>query len=155
MSARYAYYNDNEPLVASWLGKLISRGLIMDGVVDTRPIQEVEPDDLRGFVRHHFFAGIGGWDYALQLAGWPEEPPVVMGEIYYQPGSLKVWVGVRGIAPDASTGPLVWKLIGDASGITPGGDLIINEDPSYEDIATKPRGAVFDSQAGHIYVPNG
>lgn len=64
-----AYYNEFDPKAAAWLRELIKRGLIMDGEVDDRSILDVEANDLRGFTRHHFFAGIGGWDYALQLAG--------------------------------------------------------------------------------------
>lgn len=64
-----AYYNENDPKTAAWLRELIKAGLIADGEVDTRSIVDVRPDDLRGFVQCHFFAGIGGWSYALRLAG--------------------------------------------------------------------------------------
>jgi DNA (cytosine-5)-methyltransferase 1 len=71
-----AYYNENDPKTAAWLRELIKAGLIADGEVDTRSIVDVEPDDLRGFVQCHFFAGIGGWSYALRLAGWGDDEPV-------------------------------------------------------------------------------
>jgi DNA (cytosine-5)-methyltransferase 1 len=67
-----AYYNENDPKTAAWLRELIKAGLIADGEVDTRSIVDVRPADLRGFVQCHFFAGIGGWSYALRLAGWPD-----------------------------------------------------------------------------------
>jgi len=67
-----AYYNENDPPTAAWLRELIKAGLIADGEVDTRSIVEVQPADLAGFVQCHFFAGIGGWSYALRLAGWPD-----------------------------------------------------------------------------------
>ena len=76
MNAPAAYYNDNEPWVAEKLRELIARGQIMDGEVDERSVTEVEARDLAGFERVHLFAGIGGWDYALQLAGWDAERPV-------------------------------------------------------------------------------
>lgn len=68
------YYNDSEPFVCDWLENLIREKLLPDGVVDRRPIQEVQPSDVQAFTQCHFFAGIGGWAYALQLAGWGDRP---------------------------------------------------------------------------------
>ena len=48
--------------------------LISEGVVDERSITDLRPADLHGFKRVHLFAGIGGWEYALRLAGWSDEP---------------------------------------------------------------------------------
>lgn len=45
-------------------------GLITPGRIDDRSIVDVRPDDVAGLERAHFFAGIGGWDHALNLAGW-------------------------------------------------------------------------------------
>lgn len=56
-----AYYNENEPFAAAWLRELIKANLIAPGEVDERSIEDVEPDDLKGFTQCHFFAGIGGW----------------------------------------------------------------------------------------------
>ena len=64
------YYNDNELFVVQWLRNLIAAGHLPAGDVDERPIQEVQADDLKGYTQCHFFAGIGGWALALQLAGW-------------------------------------------------------------------------------------
>ena len=74
-----AYYNEFDPKAAAWLRELIKAGLIADGEVDERSIELVRPDDLRGFVQCHFFAGIGGWSYALRLAGWPDDREVWTG----------------------------------------------------------------------------
>jgi DNA (cytosine-5)-methyltransferase 1 len=76
---RWAYYNEWDKPTAAWLRELIKRGLIADGEVDDRSIAEVQPDDVRGFKQAHFFAGIGGWSYALRLAGWPDDRPVWTG----------------------------------------------------------------------------
>jgi len=65
----------------------MDKGLIMAGKIDNRSIYDVSPDDLRGFTRVGFFAGIGGWDLALQLAGWPEDRPVWHGSCPCQPFS--------------------------------------------------------------------
>jgi DNA (cytosine-5)-methyltransferase 1 len=74
-----AYYNDNDPFVVAWLRELIKEGLIADGEVDDRSIEDVTAADLRGFTQCHFFAGIGGWSYALRLAGWPDDKLVWTG----------------------------------------------------------------------------
>ena len=81
------YYNDNDPKVCAWLRELIKAGLVADGEVDERSIKEICADDLKGFTQHHFFAGIGGWSYALRLAGWPDDRPVWTGSCPCQPWS--------------------------------------------------------------------
>lgn len=82
-----AYYNEYDPKAAAWIRELIRRGLIADGEVDERSILDVTADDLRGFTQCHFFAGIGGWSYALRLAGWPDDQPVWTGSPPCQPFS--------------------------------------------------------------------
>jgi len=81
------YYNEYEPYAAEWLRNLIKKRLIPNGEVDTRSIIDVSPDDLRGFVQCHFFAGIGGWAYAARLAGWPDDRPLWTGSAPCQPFS--------------------------------------------------------------------
>ena len=83
-----AYYNEIDPYAAEWLHNLIAAGEIAPGDVDERSIEEVSGDDLRGYVQCHFFAGIGGWSYALRLAGWPDERPVWTGSVPCQPFSV-------------------------------------------------------------------
>jgi len=56
--------------------------------IDRRSISEVQPDDLRRFTRCHFFAGIAGWELALQLAGWCDDDPVWTGSCPCQPFSV-------------------------------------------------------------------
>lgn len=82
-----AYYNEIDPFAAAWLRELIKAGHIADGEVDERSVIDVRPDDLRGFTQCHFFAGIGGWSYALRLAGWPDDRPVWTGSCPCQPFS--------------------------------------------------------------------
>ncbi|SDY38202.1 DNA cytosine methyltransferase [Nitrosomonas sp. Nm58] len=69
-----AYYNEFDRDAAAWLRQLINGGLIADGEVDERSITEVEANDLVGFDRCHFFAGVGTWDYCLNEAGWGNRP---------------------------------------------------------------------------------
>lgn len=83
-----AYYNEFDPKAVSWIRQLIANGLIMDGVVDDRSIIDVQQSDLKGFTRHHFFAGIGGWELALQLANWPIDRPVCTASLPCQPFSV-------------------------------------------------------------------
>jgi len=82
-----AYYNEIDPYAAQWLRNLIAAGHIAAGEVDERSIVDVQADDLRGFTQCHFFAGIGGWSYALRLAGWPDDRPVWTGSCPCQPFS--------------------------------------------------------------------
>jgi DNA (cytosine-5)-methyltransferase 1 len=83
-----AYYNEFDPYAAAWLRNLIYAGLIASGDVDERSIVDVRPDDLKGYVQCHFFAGIGGWSYAARLAGWPDERPLWTGSCPCQPFSV-------------------------------------------------------------------
>jgi DNA (cytosine-5)-methyltransferase 1 len=98
-----AYYNEIDPYAAAWLRNLIAAGHIAPGEVDERDIRDVSPDDLRGFVQCHFFAGIGVWSYALRLAGWDDERPVWTGSCPCQPfsagGSKKGFVDERHLWP--------------------------------------------------------
>ncbi|TRW27859.1 DNA cytosine methyltransferase [Klebsiella michiganensis] len=82
-----AYYNEIDPFAAQWLRNLIAAGHIAPGEVDERSIEDVTPDDLRGFTQCHFFAGIGVWSHSLRLAGWPDDRPVWTGSCPCQPFS--------------------------------------------------------------------
>ncbi|EBB7650417.1 DNA cytosine methyltransferase [Salmonella enterica subsp. enterica serovar Oranienburg] len=82
-----AYYNEIDPFAAAWLRNLIDAGCIAPGVVDTRSVEEVTANDLKGFTQCHFFAGIGVWSYALRCAGWPDSRPVWTGSCPCQPFS--------------------------------------------------------------------
>ena len=82
-----AYYNEIEPFAAAWLRNLIAAGHIAPGDVDERSIEDVRPDDLRGYTQCHFFAGIGVWSRALRLAGWPDDRRVWTGSCPCQPFS--------------------------------------------------------------------
>jgi DNA (cytosine-5)-methyltransferase 1 len=82
-----AYYNEIDKGAAEWLRALITEGVIADGDVDERSIEDVRPGELVGYTQCHFFAGIGGWSYALRLAGWPDHEPVWTGSCPCQPFS--------------------------------------------------------------------
>ena len=81
------YYNEFDPNAAAWLRELIAQGSIPNGIVDERSITELTPTDLHGYTQCHFFAGIGGWSLALQLAGIPSSQPLWTGSCPCQPFS--------------------------------------------------------------------
>lgn len=76
------YFNEFEKYPSQWL-----RNLYPKGIIDERSIADVTPNELLGYERCHFFAGIGGWQYALELAGWPVGVPVWTGSCPCQPFS--------------------------------------------------------------------
>ena len=82
------YYNEWDAKAASWLRSLIDKGLLPKGYVDERSITEIEPKELNGYTQCHFFAGIGGWPYALQLAGVSPDQPLWTGSAPCQPFSV-------------------------------------------------------------------
>ena len=83
-----AYYNEPDPFASEWLKILCREGLICDGEVDSRDIQDVDPKDLMGFDQVHLFAGIGTWSYSLRLAGWPDDRKVWTASLPCQPFSI-------------------------------------------------------------------
>jgi len=81
------YYNEHDPKAAAWLRELIAQGHIPPGDVDERSIVDIRPHEIARYTQQHFFAGIGGWSLALQLAGWPTDRPVRTGSCPCQPFS--------------------------------------------------------------------
>ena len=81
-----AWYNENDAFATKWLRLLMQAGQVSRGPVDDRSIAALSPSDCEP--TSHFFAGIGGWDYALQLAGWPSDVPVWTGSCPCQPFSV-------------------------------------------------------------------
>ena len=106
-----AYYNEFDKKAAAWLRELIRRGLIANGDVDERSINDVRADELRGYTQCHFFAGIGGWSLALRLAGWPDDREVWTGSCPCQPFSV-AGKGL-GTADERHLWPVFAKLIAE------------------------------------------
>jgi DNA (cytosine-5)-methyltransferase 1 len=104
-----AYYNEIDPYAAQWLRNLIDAGHIARGDVDERSIVDVRADDLRSYTQCHFFAGIGGWSYALRLAGWDDARPVWTGSCPCQPFSIAG--EVRGVGDERHLWPEWFRLI--------------------------------------------
>lgn len=116
------YYNEFDPKAAAWLRELINAGLIADGEVDERSITDVRADDLRGFNQCHFFAGIGGWSYALRLAGIPDDYPVWTGSCPCQPFSV---AGInKGKSDERHLWPAFYDLIKQCRPVTVFGEQV-------------------------------
>ncbi|QNT79267.1 DNA cytosine methyltransferase [Entomobacter blattae] len=81
-------YNDTDRNANAWLAEIIKNHLLPDGDINEGSISEITPDEVSGYTQCHFFSGIGGWPYALQLAGWPEDMPIWTGSCPCQPYSV-------------------------------------------------------------------
>lgn len=72
-------FNEIDPFCSEWLRKLYPNATVLE--TDVRSLSELDDP------RVHLFAGIGGWEYALELAQWPEAWPVWTGSCPCQPFS--------------------------------------------------------------------
>lgn len=84
---QWAYYNEVDSYAAEWLRNLSRAGHIAPGEVDERSIEDVHPEDVKGFTQCHWFAGIGVWSHALRMAGWEDSRPAWTGSCPCQPFS--------------------------------------------------------------------
>ncbi len=121
-----AYYNEFDEKAAAWLRELIKQGHIAAGDVDTRSIEDVNPDDLRNYTQCHFFAGIGVWSYALRRAGWPDDRPVWTGSCPCQPFSAAGKAG--GFADERHLWPAFHHLIRQCVPPTVFGEQVASKD---------------------------
>jgi DNA (cytosine-5)-methyltransferase 1 len=116
------YYNENDPYTSNWLKKLIANKIIPDGDVDTRSIKDVCASDVLGYTQCHFFAGIAGWSYALQLAKWPINKPVWTGSCPCQPFSVQG--DQKGFKDDRHLWPEFFRLIKECNPATIFGEQV-------------------------------
>jgi DNA (cytosine-5)-methyltransferase 1 len=121
-----AYYNEIDSYAAQWLRNLIAANLIALGDVDERSIVDVQPDDLKAYSQCHFFAGIGGWPYALRLAGWPDDEPIWTGSCPCQP--LSVAGQRKGHADERHLWPAFYRLIAERSPAIVFGEQVASKD---------------------------
>jgi DNA (cytosine-5)-methyltransferase 1 len=83
-----ALYNDNDEACAHVLRALIEDEVIAPGMVDSRSIKDLQPDDIRNFTQVHLFAGGGIWSVAAKLAGWADNRPIWTVSCPCQPFSV-------------------------------------------------------------------
>jgi DNA (cytosine-5)-methyltransferase 1 len=120
------FYNDNDRYVAQWLGNIVAAGHLPQGTVDARGIGEIAPRELRSFRQCHFFAGIGGWPYALALAGWPSDRDVWTASCPCQP--LSSAGQRRGHADERHLWPALYRLIAECRPATIFGEQVASKD---------------------------
>ena len=104
------YYNELELFAVAWLRNLAAAGHISPGRIDGRSIKDVRAADLTEHTRAHFFAGVGGWERALDLAGVPADLSVWTGSCPCQPFSSAG--SKRGTADERHLWP-VWRRLID------------------------------------------
>src|SRR5690348_3762426 len=85
------FYNEIDQFCCAWMSNLMDAGQITPGVINDRSIEELTPEDVKGYDRAHFFAGIACWDYALNQAGWKD-------------GRGSIWTGSCPCQPFSSAG---------------------------------------------------
>ena len=103
------FINEWEPYPAQWIRNLIAANKLPPGEVDGRDVRAIQPAELEGYTQVHLMAGIGGWPYALQLAGWPATEPVWTASLPCQPFSTAGHG--RGTDDERHLWPTVAKLI--------------------------------------------
>lgn len=81
-------YTDMDPFCCSWLEELIKAGCLPKGDVLCADMTEINPESVRKYAQRHWCCGIGGWPYALKLAGWPEDRPIDTASLPCQPFSV-------------------------------------------------------------------
>ena len=119
-------YNEIDAYAAQWLRNLAAAGHLPAGTVDERSILDLDPDDLRPFRQCHFFAGIGGWPYAIHLAGWPDDREVWTGSCPCQP--LSSAGQRRGHADERHLWPAFYRLIAELRPATVFGEQVASRD---------------------------
>lgn len=82
------FYNDIDHSACATLREMIADGIIADGDVDGRDVATIQPRELAGYDRVHLFAGIGGFEIAARLAGWPDGAQLWTGGFPCQPFSV-------------------------------------------------------------------
>jgi site-specific DNA-cytosine methylase len=117
-----AIYSDNDRHAAAWLRELVKDGHLPQGMVNERDIRDLRASDLQSYRQVHLFAGIGGWAYALHLAGWPATRPVWTASCPCQPFSS---AGKRKAGcDDRHLWPHLFRLVGECRPATLFGEQV-------------------------------
>lgn len=118
--SQVAYFNEFDGFASKWLKELFPKSQ-----VDTRSICDVRGSDISQ-IRCHFFAGIAGWEYALQLARWPTNSCVWTGSCPCQPFSIN---GKRkGVSDERHLWPEFRRIITECRPTTIFGEQVAGRD---------------------------
>ena len=123
-----AFYNEIDDYCCAWLSNLMDAGLITPGIISNESIEDLTPAELIGYDRVHLFAGIGVWDYALRLAGWPSNRSVWTLSCPCQPFS-SAGKGA-GFADERHLWPAAYHLIGECKPVELLGEQVASKDAS-------------------------
>jgi len=82
-----AFYNEIDGACVAVLKEQIAHNVIAPGIVESRSIKDINPDDIKHYTQAHFFAGGGFWSVAARLAGWPDDRPLWSASCPCQPFS--------------------------------------------------------------------
>ncbi len=115
-------YNDIDPYCCAWLRNLIAAGHLPNGDVIEGDFQEINVDDIPETA--HFFAGIGGWPYALELVGW--QGPVWTASLPCQP--LSSAGKRRGHNDERHLWPAFYALVAERRPATIFGEQVSSKD---------------------------
>lgn len=115
-------YNDIDPYCCQWLRNLIEAGHLPAGDVIEGDFREIAKDDIPETA--HWFAGIGGWPYALKLAGW--QAPVWTASLPCQ--SLSIAGQRRGHNDERHVWPAFYALIAKCRPATIFGEQVASKD---------------------------
>lgn len=89
-----AIYNEIDRNACAWLRQLIAMNKITSGNIAETSIHNMPGpwsawlEEPQCFAWVHWFAGIGGWDLALQMAGWPKHKQIWTASCPCQPYSI-------------------------------------------------------------------
>jgi DNA (cytosine-5)-methyltransferase 1 len=59
------FYNDNDAYCCAWLRNLIAAGHLPTGTILEQDIRTITSAMCQHYQQCHWFAGLGGWPYAL------------------------------------------------------------------------------------------
>jgi len=65
------FYNDIDKKACKWLRQLQLNKLIPKCDIECKSISNILGEEVRQYTRCHFFAGIAGWELAMQMIKWP------------------------------------------------------------------------------------
>lgn len=107
MTVHSSFYNDFDPNACRWLDNLQRHHKIPEGVVSSMSITNIT--EVGDYQYAHFFAGIGGWPLAFQLAQLKTDLKVWSGSCPCQPFSAAG--KQKGVNDERDLWPVFNKLI--------------------------------------------